>query len=149
MYSFVLALHSWNRWAVLLALLMALGLAYRGWLGALPYQRADRLAGNVLTGLLHLQLLLGFTLYFGLSPWTKMAAANRAAAWHDPTLRFWSITHISLMLTAIVVAQIGQSIAKRTAADAARHRWAALSYSVATALLLLGIPFASRPWFRV
>ncbi len=148
MYQFVLAVHSWNRWAVLLALLTALGLAYRGWLGAQPYRRTDRLAGGILTGLLHLQLLLGLTLYFGLSPWTKLAAANRLAAWHDPTLRFWSITHISLMLTAIVVAQIGQSVAKRAATDAARHRWAALSYSLATGLILLGIPFASRPWFR-
>jgi type IV secretory pathway TrbD component len=149
MYDFFLTLHSWNRWAVLLALLTALGLAYRGWLGGLPCRRADRLAGSVLTGLLHLQLLLGLSLYFGLSPWTKMAAANRSAAWHDPTLRFWSITHISLMLTAIVVAQIGQSVAKRAATDAARHRWTALSYSAATGLLLLGIPFASRPWFRI
>ena len=149
MYSFFLTLHSCNRWAVVIALLLALGLAYRGWLGGLPYRRADRLAGGVLTGLLHLQLLLGFTLYFGLSPWTKMAAANRSTAWHDPTLRFWSITHISLMLTAIIVAQIGQSVAKRAATDAARHRWTALSYSVALGLLLLGIPFASRPWFRL
>jgi hypothetical protein len=42
--------------------------------------------------------------YFGLSTWTKLAAANRPAAWQDPALRFWSVTHISLMLTAIMVA---------------------------------------------
>jgi hypothetical protein len=95
-----------------------------------------------------LQLLLGLLLYFGLSPWTQRAAADRTAAWHDPTLRFWSITHISLMVTAIVVAQVGQSIARRAVTDAARHRWAALSFSVALGLILLGIPFASRPWLR-
>jgi Na+/proline symporter len=148
MYRLFLTLHSWNRWAVLLALLVALWRAYRGWLGRRPYLPADRRLGSVLTGLLHLQLLLGLTLYFGLSPWTQRAAANRTAAWHDPTLRFWSATHISLMVTAIVVAQIGQSMAKRAATDAARHRWAALGYSLAATLILLGIPFASRPWFR-
>ena len=148
MYRFFLTLHSWNRWAVLLALLAALGRAYWGWLGRQPFRPADRRLGSVLTGLLHVQLLLGLTLYFGLSPWTLRAATNRAAAWHDPTLRFWSITHIGLMLTAIVVAQLGQSMAKRAATDAARHRGSALAYSVATGLLLLGIPFATRPWFR-
>jgi hypothetical protein len=148
MYRLFLTLHSWNRWAVLLALLAALWRAYRGWLGRQPHLPTDRRLGSVLTGLLHLQLLLGLTLYFGLSPWTQRAAANRAAAWHDPTLRFWSITHISLMVTAVIVAQIGQSIARRAATDAARHRWAALGYSVATALVLVGIPFASRPWLR-
>jgi hypothetical protein len=144
MYSAFLTLHSWNRWLVLLALLLALGLAYRGWLGGHAYRVLDRRVGAVLAGLLHLQLLLGLTLYFGLSPWTRQAAANRSVAWHDATLRFWSVTHISLMLTAIVVAQIGQSIAKRAATDAARHRWAALSYSLALGLILLGIP-----WFRL
>lgn len=129
---------------MLLALLAALGYAYRGWLGRRPYRPADRHLGAVLTGLLHLQLLLGLTLYFGLSPWVRLAAANRRAAWHDPTLRFWAITHISLMLKAIIVAQIGQSIAKRAATDAAWPRWSALSYSVALILILLGIP-----WFRL
>ena len=148
MYPFVLLLHSWNRWAVLLTLLAALARAYRGWLGGRPFGPTDRRVGSLLTGLLHLQLLLGLTLYFALSPWPRLAAANRAAAWHNPALRFWSVTHISLMLTAIVVAQIGHSVAQRAATDAARHRWSALSYSVAGALLLLGIPFASRPWFR-
>jgi hypothetical protein len=148
MYRFVLTLHSWNRWAVLLTLLAALWLAYRGWLGQQPFRALDHRVGSLLTGLLHLQLLLGFTLYFGLSPWTRQAAADRTAAWHDPTLRFWSITHISLMLSAIVVAQIGHSIAKRAATDAVRHRWSALSYSIAAALLMAGIPFALRPWFR-
>jgi hypothetical protein len=148
MYRFVLTLHSWNRWAVLLAFVLALSYAYRGWLGGQPFRPTDRRLGAVLTGLLHLQLLLGLTLYFGLSPWTQRAATDRAAAWHDPTLRFWSITHISLMVTAIIVAQVGQSIARRAATDLARHRWLALSFSVALGLILLGIPFASRPWFR-
>ena len=142
MYRLVLTLHSWNRWAVLLAFGLALGYAYRGWLGGRPFRPADRRLGAVLTGLLHLQLLLGLTLYFGLSPWTRRPGPA------DATTHFWSVTHISLMLTAIVVAQVGQSIARRAATDRARHRWAALSFSVALGLILLGIPFASRPWFR-
>jgi hypothetical protein len=142
-YSLVLTLHSWNRWLVLLALLATLGRAYRGWLARRPYRPTDRRLGAVLTGLLHVQLLLGFTLYFALSPWTM----RRTAAPAD-TVHFWSATHISLMLTAIVVAQVGQSLARRAATDAARHRWSALSLSLALGLIVLGIPFASRPWFR-
>lgn len=143
MYSLVLLFHSWNRWLVLLALLAALGRAYWGWLRRLPYRPADRRLGAVLTGLLHVQLLLGLTLYFSLSPWTMHRATAPSA-----TVRFWSVTHISLMLTAIVVAQLGQSVARRAATDAARHRWSALAYSLAAGLLVAGIPFASRPWFR-
>jgi hypothetical protein len=142
-YSLVLSLHSWNRWLVLLALLATLGRAYWGLLARRPYQPTDRRLGAVLTGLLHVQLLLGFTLYFALSPWTM----RRTAAPGD-TVQFWSVTHISLMLTAILVAQVGHSIARRAATDAARHRWSALSFSLALGLILLGIPFASRPWFR-
>ena len=143
MYSLFLILHSWNRWLVLLALLATLGRAYWGWLARRPYLPTDRRLGSLLTGLLHVQLVLGFTLYFALSPWTMRRAAAPGA-----TVQFWSVTHISLMLTAIVVAQLGQSLARRAATDAARHRWSAVSLSLATGLILLGIPFASRPWFR-
>ena len=143
MYSLVLALHSWNRWLVLLALLATLGRAYWGWLARRPYLPADRRLGALLIGLLHVQLMLGLTLYFALSPWTM-----RRTAAPGVTVHFWSVTHISLMLSAIVVAQLGQSLARRAATDAARHRWSALSFSLALGLILLGIPFASRPWFR-
>lgn len=143
MYSLFLTLHSWNRWLVLLVLLATLGRACWGWVATRPYLPTDRRLGALLTGLLHMQLLLGLTLYFAFSPWTMRRAAAPSA-----TVHFWSVTHISLMLTAIVVAQVGQSMARRAATDAARHRWSALSFSLALGLILLGIPFASRPWFR-
>jgi hypothetical protein len=148
MYHGVLLLHSWNRWLVLLAMLTALGLAYHGWLARRSYGRADRLAGGVLTGALHLQLLLGLLLYSTLSPWTQLAFRDWAAAWKSPELRFWAVEHVGLMISGVVLAQVGHSLAKRASSDIQRHRRAALCYSAALGLLLLGIPFAARPWLR-
>jgi len=52
------------------------------------------------------------------------------------------------MLMAIVVAQLGQSIPAR-GYRCGPASVAALSYSLATVLIALGIPFVSRPWFRL
>ncbi len=150
MYPFILTLHSWNRWVVVLAAVTALMLAWRGWLSRRPFGRPDHTAGSVLTGALHLQLVLGLWLYSSLSPWPRLAFKQGiATAWQDSTLRFWSVEHIGLMVTGVVLAQIGRSLSKRAATDAQKHRQAAVFYSLAVVLILLGIPFATRPWFRV
>ena len=41
MYSLVLAVHSYNRWVVLLALLVVLGRAWYGWLARRQWQPVD------------------------------------------------------------------------------------------------------------
>ena len=149
MYPIVLLLHSWNRWLVLGAAAFALPRAYRGWLTGKPFTTADDRAGGLLVGALDLQLLLGRWLYFDLSALVQAARPDWGAALRNPTLRFWSVEHLALMLTGIVVAYAGRALSKRAGRAAAqRHQLAALFFAVAIGLVLLGVPFALRPWFR-
>lgn len=148
MYPFVLTVHSWNRWVVLLAAAAALVLAWRGWLGGRRFGRPDHAAGATLTGALHLQLLLGLWLYSSLSPWPRLAWQQGRGLWSDATLRFWGVEHIGLMVAGVVLAQVGRSLSKRAPTDALKHRRAAVFYTLAVLIILLGVPFASRPWFR-
>ena len=43
--------------------------------------------------------------------------ANFAAAMKDSTLRFFAVEHLSGMLLAVVIAQVGYSISKRAVTD--------------------------------
>jgi hypothetical protein len=149
MYSIVLLIHSWNRWLVLTGAIFALFRAYRGWLGNRPFARLDEASGSLFIGALHLQALLGLTLYVSLSPVVRAALHDMGSAFQSPTLRFWSVEHISLMLSGVIVAQVGRALSRRAELPAQKHRLAALTFSVALGLILLGIPFATRPWFRV
>lgn len=151
-YSIVLALHSWTRWLVLIFGLIALFRAIGGRTGNRPWTGADNGMGAAFIGSMHLQLLLGLILYFGLSPFGMKAMG--AGAMKDPTMRFWGVEHISMMVIAVVCAQMGRSLSKRVAATnpLLAHKQASLWFGVALLIVLLMIPWGiwnpARPLFR-
>ncbi|KAA9327079.1 hypothetical protein F0P96_17725 [Hymenobacter busanensis] len=150
-YSIVLALHSWTRWLVLLFGLIALFRALSGWLGRKPYTGADNGMAASFVGSMHLQLLLGLILYFGLSPF-GLKAMETAGAMKDPTTRFWGVEHIMAMILAVVFAQVGRSLSKKAADPVLKHKKAAIFFGLALLLVLLMIPWGiwnpARPLFR-
>ena len=149
-YPFLKDIHNLLRWLVLLACAWAL---FRAWLGALksrPWAKADKISGLAFTSVLNLQLILGIVLY-AISPLTRAAMAGFAAAMKDPTLRFFAVEHPAAMLLAAAVAQIGYSLSKRAVTDRQKHLRAAISYTIATLLVVGSIPWPcfkyGRPLF--
>lgn len=151
MYLLLLTLHSWGRWAVLLGLLGGLGRAYRGWRGARPFTPLDDTVRHSVATLGHVQLTLGYGLYF-VSPVT--GAFHLRDAVHAPGALFFGLQHVLAMTVAVVVLTIGSALAKRRATDAAKFRTMALWFSAALLLIFLAIPWpflpwAPRPYFRL
>jgi hypothetical protein len=149
MYEALLIAHSWLRWLVFIFALGAIFLAYQGWGAKKPFGATDNRWGAFFIGSLHLQLLLGLILYFFLSPLTRAAFQDMGAAMRNPDLRFWAVEHIAGMVIAVVVAQIGRIKSKKAPTDLQKHKRAAIYFTVALILVLVSIPFASRPWFRM
>ena len=86
-YSFLRDTHSLLRWVVIVACLWALMRVWSGFFGRSEWTRKDQMAGLVFTSLLNVQLILGLILY-AISPITRAAMTNFAAAMKDSTLRF-------------------------------------------------------------
>lgn len=138
----ILAIHNLLRWSVLLAGLLAVGKAAAGRDGRTPFA-ATRPYLLAFTANLHLQLLIGLTL-FVVSPTVKTYLADMPGTMRDGARRFFIAEHPTLMVAAVLLATVGGIVAKNGADDAARHR-RALGVTVITLLLLLaGIPW-SRP----
>ena len=95
------------------------------------------------TSLLDLQLLIGLVLYFT-SPFMQPILQNFGQAMGNSSQRFFAVEHVFAMIAAIVVAHIGRSLSKKAAGDAARHKRAAIGFTVALVLILAAIPW-SRP----
>ncbi|WP_460677384.1 hypothetical protein [Hymenobacter coalescens] len=152
-YSIVLALHSWSRWLVLIFGLIALFRAFTGWQNRRPYVGADNGMGAAFVGSMHLQLLLGLILYFALSPFgVKAFDAAGSAVMKDAGARFWAVEHITVMILAVVFAQIGRSLSKKATDPVLKHKRAAIYFGIALLLVLLMIPWGvwnpERPLFR-
>jgi hypothetical protein len=141
MYGLILLVHSWLRWAVIAAGLVAV---VRG-------GQRDGAAGKWFTILLDFQILLGLLLYFVLSPFTRNALADFGSAMSSPQLRFWAVEHVFGMVIGTALAHIGRARVRKAAPDR-RARIAAIFYGLAMLAILASIPWpgmpAGRPLFR-
>jgi len=136
MYSATLLIHSWLRWAVVLAGLAAvLSSSRRSSAGASK-------AGMWFTILLDVQFVVGLSLYLFISPNTTAAFHQFGAAMHVATTRFFLVEHPFGMIAAIVVAHIGRARSER------RRESARGFYLVALLVLLASQPWPGLPYGR-
>ena len=152
MYTTVLALHSWLRWAVVIAALIAAIRAVSGVVGRRRWTRADDRAGFWFVNLIDLQMLLGLIMYFFLSPITKAAMQDFGKAMSNSGLRFWAVEHVFGMIVAIAIAHAGRARMKKARDDVSRHRVAAICFVLALLAIVVSSPWPGtpngRPLFR-
>ena len=153
MYSVLLLIHSWWRWAVLLSLLLSLYRAYRGWLARRPFTPFDNSLRHNTATVAHVQLILGYGLYY-FSPVVHAYFTPPPAGPRPVQPPFFAVWHVLIMTTAIVVLTIGSALAKRRPTAAAKFRTMALWFTAALLLVLLAVPWpfapwAARPYFRL
>lgn len=140
-YLLVLFLHSWVRWAVVVLVLISLASALSGWLGRADWTPGDQRLRKLTVGVVDLQVLLGLTLYFVLSPLTPRSLHALRAAMPNPVLRFYGLEHGVAMLLAVAVIHVASVRSQKGATPTERHRRWAIGLLVA--LLIIG---ASIPW---
>jgi len=138
MYQLLDTLHSYNRYLLFAALAFVLFRSYAGWLGNKRYEKPDNIGSAALTGLAHLQLLLGLILYF-VSPLSTAAMANMKSAMKNEWLRYFGVEHITVMIIAVLCIQIGRTLSKRSTNDLDKHRKTAIWISIALGLILLSL----------
>lgn len=143
MQTVLITLHNISRWLVLVFGIWAAVRAFSGWRGNKEWTKTDNRAGMLFTMLLDLQLLIGLVLYFT-SPFMAPILKNFGAAMGNSGARFFAVEHFGGMLLAIIVAHVGRSLSKKAAADKAKHKRAAVAFTVALVLILAAIPW-SRP----
>lgn len=147
----MLSIHSWMRW-------ITLSLAVAATLNAVraPVEGAPRLPGRwwdtFLMLAVDLQVVFGLFLYFGLSPFTRAAMENFAAAARTPALRFWGIEHAAGMFAAVVLVRMGRVLAMNAKAPSVGRTRRLVCFALATLLMLAAMPWPGtangRPLMR-
>lgn len=100
-------------------------------------------------GLMHLQFLTGLILYIWLSPITQIAFSDFGAAMKNPELRFFGVEHITGMIIAVIVAQIGRTKSKKAPNDVLKHKRAFIFYTISVIIIIISMPFVMRPLLRI
>jgi hypothetical protein len=152
MYSSLLFSHSMLRWLVLGGLLYSIWIAYTGYRSNRSFTRSDNAVRHWTATLAHIQLTIGFVLYF-ISPVVDYFLHHTKEAIGHTELTFFGIIHSSLMLIAVIVLTIGSALAKRRTVDREKFKTMLLWFSIALLLIFIAIPWpfsplAARPFFR-
>jgi hypothetical protein len=145
MYEAVLFLHSWLRWAVIIAGVLATVMAVAN------RPQVERW-GLIFMITLDLQLLLGLLMYLGLSPNMSAIFANFGEAMGTSSTRFWAVEHVSLMLFAVIIAHVGRVLARKAPTPAKRRTRLMVCFGLALIAVLAATPWpgmaVGRPLFR-
>ena len=151
MYTLVLILHSWLRWAVVVTGFLATASTFV----ARPAGASDPTDrwGLFFMASLDLQMLVGLALYFVLSPTTAAIFKDFGGAMTDPVARFWAVEHISAMLLAVVLVHVGRVLGRKAATPAKKRTRLMVCFTLAMLLILAATPWpgmtAGRPLFHV
>ena len=152
MYTTVLLVHSWLRWAVILLGFLAIIRAIIGGASRRPWTPFDDRVGLLFVISLDVQLLIGLVLYFALSPLTQAAMQDFGRAMEVSTLRFWGVEHVFGMVVGVFLAHRARARVRAITDAGRKHRVAAIFYSLAMVAVLASIPWPgtpnARPLFR-
>ncbi|MDT8346896.1 MAG: hypothetical protein RQ756_03760 [Flavobacteriaceae bacterium] len=145
MYSFLKNVHSGWAYLVILVLVLAFVASFIARISNKPYSAIHfRLA---LFGLIttHLQLLIGFVLYF-VSPYFENWSSGMGGVMKNSEIRLYIVEHPLTMIIAVVLITIGYSKHKKALTSKSKLMRIALFYGIGLVLLLSRIPW--KTWLN-
>lgn len=152
MYDILLRSHSGLRWIVLGLVVGAIVKSATGLSSNRSYDSLDNKLSLFSLIFAHIQLLLGFGLYF-ISPFVKAAMeSGMGVAMKDAVLRFWLVEHLLGMLIGITLITIGRIASKKATEDSTKFKKVVIYFSLGLLVIFATIPWPfrealGRGWF--
>ena len=138
-YLILVHVHSVLRWFILVFLIYSIVISLIKWRSSGALSKTDSLMAAFTVHFSHLQLLLGFILYF-LS--YKVMFDKEAMA--SPLIRFFTVEHVSIMVLAIACLTFGNIKAKRAADPKQKAKHIFIWFVLGFLLMMAGIPWPFR-----
>lgn len=140
MYTFIQKFHSGWAYLVILLLVLAVVNSFLGLSSKKDFTAKDRKIALFALIFTHVQLLIGFILYF-VSPLGKDSLGQMK----DAALRLTSLEHPLINIIAIVLITIGWSTHKKQESSNGKFKKIAVFYGLGLLLILSRIPWSL--WF--
>ncbi|HSL22795.1 MAG TPA: hypothetical protein VK886_14790 [Vicinamibacterales bacterium] len=148
MYTVLIVLHSWLRWVVLLAGLMAVARAAAGRSSGRAWGPRDAGGGRLYTVLFDVQFLIGLLLYLFASPIIAMARQYVGESMADPATRYWFVEHPAGMIVALALAHVGRVRVRKATTDRSRFSRALVFYGLSVLIMVVTTPWPGTPYGR-
>lgn len=142
MYQGLLFAHSYNRYIVLILLVVVIITSLAGLVTKKPYTNTDNKLSLFLFIATHLQFLLGLILYF-VSPFVQFSGE----AMKNPQMRYWLVEHNTAMIIAVVFITLARSTSKKMTEANAKHKRMFIFNLIALLIILFTISLSGRGFF--
>jgi hypothetical protein len=141
--NFLVVLHSYLRWILLVLLLVSILKALSGLNGKKSLAAGDKKIWLFTMISAHITLLVGLILvFFGRVGVTNIPEG--VSVMKDATYRFFLVEHPLMMIIAIVFITIGRGQVKKPVPDAVKYKKAFWFFILALILILAAIPWPGR-----
>ena len=137
MYNIIIKLHYIVSAIFLILAMITTVWAVIGWIRDLTCPPAFLRLSWVFIHFLYIQLLTGITLYFFLKPESEAGIMTMEEALHHNSQRFWGIEHVSLMLFALILSQVGRLVIKQISSDRKKYRAATFYYGISLLVVMI------------
>ena len=142
--NFLVVLHSYLRWILLVLLLVSIVKSLSGLNGKKALTAGDKKLWLFTMISAHTTLLIGLILVFFGTYGLSKGLPEGISVMKDATYRFYLVEHPLMMIIAIVFITIGRGQAKKSIPDAVKFKKAFWFFVVALILMLAAIPWPSR-----
>lgn len=145
MYETIQFIHSYWAYLVLFILLIATFNGIIGFAANKEYGAQNFRIALFTLIVSHIQLLIGFVLYFT-TPYFKMwGEVGMGGVMKDSVLRLYNVEHPLMMIIAIALITIGYSKHKKKLTSKPKFKMIAIFYGIALVVMLSRIPWSA--WF--
>ena len=142
MHDVVIRVHYFISSVVFIIAIIVTTWALLGWRKEKIYSRSFDKLSLVFIFFLYIQLITGISLYFFLQPENQAVSISAEEIANHDSLRFWIIEHVSLMLFALLLAQLGKLFIKQLSSDKKKYRAATFYYGIAFLVVLVSAGMA-------
>lgn len=137
----LLHLHSFLRWVILI--LLVVNIVRHLSASNKPFTAGDKKLGLFLMISAHITLLIGlYQVIFGRFGWMNLPEGT--SVMKDAFWRFYLVEHPIGMIVGIVLITIGKGVARKPITDTAKHKKAALLFTIALIVIVAVIPWPFR-----
>ena len=144
MYSYLINLHSYSRWAVVVALVLLLLRSFWAWKRRLPYLSLDSFVQYFLLITIYFQGIMGWWLYT-ISPMVSAFWQHWPGSIHAREQRFFGMEHGFMMSLSIALITIGSIKARKKETAVGKFKTLFIWFGIAFLCLFFSIPWCFSP----
>ncbi len=136
MHNILVKIHVWSSAFFAIVAIVLIVLAIKGLIRKGEYKKVNLYLEYSYIGLLYLGLFLGIILYFFVDDSTQTAQKTIEELHKEHSSQFWAIEHFSVMIFALLIAQIGKLFTSKAITNLQRFKYALFYYGSASCVVL-------------